>query len=266
MSKPFSRRKKPSVADSGFSTPSLDRALAVLECLGNHRAGLTLSEIAKELGLSLNFVYRVTQALTAHGYVHRDADKRFRTGAKLLALCQPVHDDIPLTEAALPALRWLCGQSGEVAHLGIIADTEGLVLERVVGTQPVKFYIERGTRFPLHTSAPGKAMLALMSAVPREELMARMDFKRYTTKTICDRDAFRRHLEVVREQGWADDYGEHIEGHSCLGAAILDSTGTPVGGLWITGPSQWLTEDRIRKLTGTMKTAAVMASEGLCRR
>lgn len=265
MSKPFSRprRNGVSVADSGFSTPSLDRALAVLECLGRHREGLTLSEIAEELELSVNFVYRVTQALTAHGYAHRDADKRFRVGAKLLALCQPVHDDIPLTEAALPALRWLSSQSGEVAHLGIIADTEGLVIERVIGTAAVKFYIERGTRFPLHTSAPGKAMLAFMPEEQREELMSRMDFKHYTAKTISDRAAFRKHLALVKSRGWADDYGEHIEGHSCLGAAILDATGVPVAGLWITGPSQWLTEARIKKLTGAMKQAAAMASQAL---
>lgn len=265
MSKPFSRSRRngATVADSGFSTPSLDRALAVLECLGRHREGLTLSEVAEELSLSVNFVYRVTQALTAHGYVHRDADKRFRVGAKLLELCQPVYDDVPITEAAMPALRWLSNQSGEVAHLGIIADTEGLVLERVVGTAAVKFYIERGTRFPLHTSAPGKAMLAFMPEAQREELMGRMDFKRYTSKTLSNRDDFRKHLALVKSRGWADDYGEHIEGHSCLGAAILDPMGSPVAGIWITGPSQWLTEGRIKKLTVTMKRAATMASESL---
>jgi len=262
MSKPFSRPKTP-INDSGFSTPSLDRALAVLECLGRHPGGLTLSKIAEELALSLNFVYRVTRALTAHGYVHRDTDKRFRVGVKLLALCQPVHDDVPLTEAAMPALRWLSDQSGEVAHLGIIADTEGIVIERVVGTQPIKFYIERGTRFPLHTSAPGKAMLAFMPEPQREALLERMTLKRYTSRTITSRSEFRKALEEVREQGWASDFGEHIEGHHCLGAAILDGEQVPVAGLWITGPSQWLTVERVAKLAPLMTRAARMASEDL---
>src|SRR5687768_3417837 len=106
MSTPLSRTKT-AIADSGYNTPSLDRALAILECVGQHPKGLTLSEIAEELSLGLNFVYRVTQALAAHGYMHRDAERRFRIGARLLALCQPVHNDVPLTEAAMPALRWL---------------------------------------------------------------------------------------------------------------------------------------------------------------
>ncbi|NBV33758.1 MAG: hypothetical protein EBR81_08260 [Proteobacteria bacterium] len=97
----------PGVKDSGFSTPSLDRALAILKCLGGHPAGLTLSQIATELGLPVNFVYRVTQSLVAHQYLVRDSQKRFSMGVGLLGLCQPVCDDVPLTEAALPkALFW----------------------------------------------------------------------------------------------------------------------------------------------------------------
>lgn len=257
------RRAKPEVQDSGFSTPSLDRALAVLECLGQHPGGLTVSELAEELGQSVNFVYRVTQSLSAHGYAHRDGEKRFRIGAKMLALCQPVHDDVPLMEAALPAMRWLSEQTGEAAHVGILTGTEGLVLERVIGTQMVKFYIERGARFPLHTSAPGKVLMALMEDDARENLIRRMDFKAYHPWTLSNPADFRKHLAQVRQQGWAADLGEHLEGHHCLGSAILHDDHDPIASLWITGPSQRLTEERIVKLAPIVKKACRMASAAL---
>lgn len=256
------RRAKAVVQDSGFSTPSLDRALALLEILGQYPEGLTLSELAEKLSLTVNFVYRVTQSLCAHGYAHRDGDKRFRIGSKVLALCQPVHDDVPLVEAALPAMRWLSEQTGEAAHIGIIAGAEGLVLERVIGTQMVKFYIERGARFPLHTSAPGKVMLALMNEPLRTAILQRMDFKAYQPWTLADPEEFCKHLALVRQQGWAADLGEHLEGHHCLGAAVIKEE-DPVASLWITGPSQRLTEARITKLAPVVKKAARMASEAL---
>jgi IclR family acetate operon transcriptional repressor len=106
------------VKDSGFSTPSLDRALAILKCIGQHTAGLTLSQLATELALSTNFVYRVAQSPVAHNYLVRDADKRFSIGSELLGLCQPASDDVPLCEAALPAMRWPSDQTGDAAHLG----------------------------------------------------------------------------------------------------------------------------------------------------
>ena len=261
---PSTRRKRiksdASVVDSGFSTPSLDRALGVLECLGRHPQGLGLSELAAEMGLSLNFVYRVTQSLTAHGYVNRDAAKRLRIGAKLLTLCQPVTNDVPLTEAVMPALRWLSEQTGEAAHVGIIAGSEGLVLERVVGRAMIKFYIERGTRFPLHTSAPGKVMLAFMPEVEREAILQEMTFERFQPWTIANRKDFAKCLKAARTHGYAVDAGEHLEGHHCLGAPILNADGVAVASLWITGPSQRLSEVRMQSLAPIIKEAGRKAS------
>ena len=262
--KPNSRRKtKPVVVDSGFSTPSLDRALGVLECLGRHPEGAGLSELAAEMGLTVNFVYRVTQALVAHGYVNRDVEKRFSIGPKLLALCQPVSNDVPLAEAAMPALRWLSEQTGEAAHLGMISGHEGIVLERVIGRALIKFYVERGTRFPLHTSGPGKVMLAFMPEADRDAVIAGMKFERFQPWTISNRKDFLRCLEGVRADGFAVDAGEHLEGHHCLGAPIMDADGHALASLWITGPSQRLSEERMVKLAPIVKKAGQMVTAAL---
>lgn len=256
-------KKSPSVKDSGFSTPSLDRALAILKCLGGHPAGLTLSQIAAEMGLSINFVYRVTQSLLAHQYLVRDAQKRISMGAGLLGLCQPVCDDVPLTEAALPAMRWLSDQSGEAAHLGILIGNEGIVLERVLGKRQIKFYTERGTRFPLHTSAPGKAILAFLPEGEREEVLREMSFERFHPWTIADRDEFLQCLEKVRADRYALDLSEHLEGLHCVGGPVFDSTGTAIASLWVTGISQRLDDARIGELIPVVREACSMATAAL---
>jgi DNA-binding IclR family transcriptional regulator len=258
-----SRATKKSVADSGFSTPGLDRALAILSCLGAHPSGLSLSEIAAQLGLSTNFVYRTTQSLVAHGYLLRDGEKRFSIGPGLLRLSQPFVDDVPLAEAALPAMRWLSEQTGEAAHLGIISGEEGIVLERVIGRAMIKFYVERGTRFPLHTSGPGKVMLAYRDTAERDQTIAKLKFQRFQPHTITNAKALLACLEIVRRQGWATDMGEHLEGHNCVAAPIFDAEGEAIASLWITGTSQRLDAERIDKLTHVVTKAAKMASEAL---
>ena len=260
-------QKKPArrsaIDDSGFSTPSLDRALAVLECIGQHPQGISLSEMVEKLGVSMNFVYRVAQSLAAHGYAQRDAEKRFRIGAKMLRLCQPVHDDVPLAEAALPALRWLSEETGEAAHLGMLSGSEGIVLERVIGRALIKFYVERGTRFPIHTSAPGKVIVAFLPEAERERTIAGMKFERFQPWTIANRRDFLQCLEAVRAQGYAVDAGEHLEGHHCLGAPIFDASGEAIASLWITGPSQRLSEERMAKLAPVVMKAGQMVSAAL---
>jgi DNA-binding IclR family transcriptional regulator len=257
------RHAKSGVADSGFSTPGLDRALAILNCLSTHPSGLSLSEIAEQLGLSTNFVYRTAQSLVAHGYLLRDGEKRFTLGPGLLRLSQPFVDDVPLAEAALPAMRWLSEQTGEAAHLGVISGEEGVVLERVIGTAPIKFYVERGVRFPLHTSGPGKVMLAYRDAAERDRTIAGMKFTRFQPHTITNAKALLACLQVVRRQGWATDMGEHVEGHNCVAAPIFDADGTAIASLWITGTSQRLDAERVAKLTHVVTKAAKMASEAL---
>ena len=41
----------------------------------------------------------------------------------------------------------------------------------------------------------------------------------------------------VLEDGFAVDHAEEIEGQHCIGAAVLDRQGLPIGAIWITGPS-----------------------------
>lgn len=259
MSDPSSRP----VRDSGFSTPSLDRALAVLECVARHPQGLNQTGIATALGLSANFVYRATQSLTAHGYLNRDSEKRFRLSGKLLSLSGPVMDDIPLTEAALPAMHWLSGETGEAAHLGILSGNSGLVLERVIGSAPIKFYVERGTRFPVHTSAPGKCIAAHLPEPALATLLSSLDFTPYHPWTLAAREDFERCLAQVRSDGFATDLGEHLEGHHCVGAPVLNAEGFAVAGLWITGPSMRLTEDRITALAPVLIEAGQRAGAAL---
>jgi DNA-binding IclR family transcriptional regulator len=256
-------KKVSSVQDSGFSTPSLDRALAILKCLGRHPAGLSLSEIAAELSLPINFVYRVTQSLVTHQYLVRDADKRFSMGTGLLGLCQPVSDDVPLCEAALPAMRWLSAESGEAAHIGIVSGNEGIVLERVIGKAQIKFYTERGTRFPLHTSAPGKVILAFLPEEERDEVLNGMSFEQFHPWTISSREEFLQCLEKVRVDGYAVDLSEHLEGLHCLGGAIFDSSGSAIASMWVTGTSQRINHARIEELIPIVRRACAMATEAL---
>ena len=71
--------------------PGRERTLAILELLGRHRAGLSLTEIARELDLPVNSVFRITGTLHSRGYLQRrEDDKRFVLTNKLFDLSRPV--------------------------------------------------------------------------------------------------------------------------------------------------------------------------------
>ncbi|HEV7286119.1 MAG TPA: helix-turn-helix domain-containing protein, partial [Kaistia sp.] len=59
------------VAKPAYSAPALEKGLDVLELLASLSEGVTPSQIAQQLGRSLQEVYRVVVALERRGYIQR---------------------------------------------------------------------------------------------------------------------------------------------------------------------------------------------------
>ncbi len=252
------------VRDSGFQTPALDRSLAVLEFVSRHPEGVTRQEIKSALGFSTNLVFRLTRALEVHGYVElQEPGRRYVLTRRLLALAQPRRDERSLVQLSYEPMRWLRDATGESAHVGVRVEHDCLVLDRVIGSQPYKCYVEAGAQGPLHAAAPGKVMLAWLPQAELAATLERYPFRRLTPATIVSREAFAAHLVAVRRQGYALDLGETVEGHHCLAAPILDAAAAPVAAIWITAIAPRLDEAAGRRLAPLVMRAAEMVGEVL---
>jgi len=252
------------VRDSGHQTPALDRALAVLEFVSGHPEGVTRQEIKEGLGFTTNLVFRLTRALLAHGYVEiQEPGRRLVLTRKMLAMSQPKRDERSLVQMAHEPMRWLRDFTGESAHVGVRVEQNCLVLDRVIGTQPYKCYVEAGTMGPLHAAAPGKVMLAWLPQKELDAFLADYPFRALTAKTITSRRSFTEQLRLVRLRGYAVDLGETMEGHHCLGAPVFDANELPIASLWITAPAPRLTEFDGERLAPAVIRAAQMVTEVL---
>ncbi len=252
------------VRDSGCSTPALDRALTLLEFISARADGVTQVEIRKGLGFSSNLVFRLTKALVAHGYVEREEPgPRFILSRKLLSLAQPKREERSLVQVAREPMRWLRDATGESAHIGVRSGFECIVLDRVVGPNPFKCYVEAGAHGPLHAGAPGKVMLAFLPAKELEATLRQMPLVSLTPHTITSRAVLARHLEEVRQRGYAMDLSETVEGHHCLGAPVFDADGRPLASIWITAPEPRLSQADAKRLAPHVIKAAQMVTEAL---
>lgn len=226
------------VRDSGVQTPALDRSLALLEFISAHSEGVTTGEIREALGFSANLVFRLTKALSVHGYVERDlSGARFLLTQKLLTLVQPKKEERSLSQLSWETLRRLRDSTGESAHIGIRSGMDCVVLERVIGLNLFKYYVEAGARGPLHAGAPGKVMLAWLPEAELELVLSQMELKRLTDATITSKRAFAAQLKEVRSKGYAMDLGETMDGLRCLGAPVFDAEGRVCASVWITAPT-----------------------------
>ncbi len=141
-------------------------------------------------------------------------------------------------------MRQLHDLFGETVGLAVLDAKahKGLIVASVQGTRHrLSFTLTPGTRFPLHTAAPAKAIMAFLSADRQERILEALELTRFTRQTITTRKGLMRELAGIRERGYALDRSEEIEGCHCVAAPVFDAEGKVVAAVWITGPSGRLT-------------------------
>lgn len=226
-----------------YSVPNLERGLKILELLLEFPQGLQQSEIAARLHCAKSSVYRITLTLMEYGYLTRDEEtKTIRLSRKLLAMGSRTLMEEDLMATSVDVLRSLRDQIKETVLIGTLIETELVVLGQVLGSHPFKFSVDLGARLPLHSAAPGKAILAFLPLDERKTILGRITFTPFNDQTIRDLPRYIQELDEVILKGYAVDRGEQLTGIHCVAAPIFNRHGYPVASIWTTGPT-----DRIRQ-------------------
>ncbi|MFA6544493.1 MAG: IclR family transcriptional regulator [Limisphaerales bacterium] len=244
-------------SESELQVPALERGLAALELVAGTPEGLTLTEINAALKISPASGFRIATALEELGYVQRDATtKRFRLTHKLLLLGQPHSNGRSLVEAALEPMRRVLNITGETTQLCCLAGDACVIIEQLPSLHPFKYFVDLGSRAPLHCAAPGKAMLAFLPESERSSVLARLRLEKHTARTLTSRKALAEELDRARALGYAVDFGEHFEAIHCVAAPVLDRHGRAVAAITIAGPKERIPQARFAELGKVMMEAA----------
>lgn len=242
-----------------YNVPNLLRAFEILEFMAKEPQGWSVTALADRLGFPKNSVFRICRSLHAMRYLRRMQQSYFLS-PKLLAVAYAGLGAQNLIEKAIDVLRDLRNVTNETTLYGILVGNEGVVLEQVVSNHPMKYVVDVGHRFPLHTSSPGKAILAFLPKDERDRIIDQLDFKKYTQNSITRRSDFLRALEQVRESGFSVDHGERLEGINCVGAPVLNFRKVPVAAVWVTGPDFRLPHSSFNKVGKIVREHAIEIS------
>ncbi len=152
--------------NSPQSVPAVQRALAVLERLSGETAGLTLSELARDLRISPSSLLAILNTLVATQYVAREPkSRRYRlaTGAQVLAGAAVASPDTQ-REFASVADR-LVAAIGETVVLWTLVGTETVALASREGAHELRWIPPPGLRRPAVETAAGRVLLARQDPV-----------------------------------------------------------------------------------------------------
>ena len=204
-----------------YQLHSLDRAVAVLEMLGESDAPLSLAEVCQRMGLHKSTAHRSLMVLERSALIERTPENRYRLGLKLYDLGNRAVEQIDLRTRVHPYFRRLAAQVGETVHLSVMQKTSIVYLDKVEPNRRVCISSKTGSSNPVYCTSMGKAMLAFQPPDAIEQIISKIRFVRHTPKTIMSKEALLKALDRVRRRGF-----HRIIPHSNILLAISISRST----------------------------------------
>jgi IclR family acetate operon transcriptional repressor len=240
----------PASAGGTYTVKSLVKALNILEALAEgEESAYTLTQLSRRLHLHISTVHRLLVNLVRQGFVEEaPGSGGYQLSFKVLRMGLQVLDRLDFRLVAQPLLRELNQQTKETVHLAILQQTRAISIDKVESPQPVGLDARLGGEMPLHCTGVGKILLAYQSEDSLIQIARTRGFPRFTPHTITSLANLRKELEQIREQGYALDQEETVEGLRCVAGAVFDHTGRVIAAFSVAGPATRVTPPRLPEI------------------
>lgn len=251
-------------AEASKGISSVLSTLQVLEVVAQ-RQPIGVSELARVTGMAKSSVHRCLVTLREAGWLRvTDPDLvLWGVTSKPLEIGLTGSGEQSLRDVAHPYLQQLRDDTNETVHL-VIRDSDSLVIiMREDSHQPVRTFVEVGTRAPMHATSCGLAVLARLSDDEVESVLGRR-LDRFTHSTPTSLTRIRTEIQRTRDRGFSvNDESWWRPGVSAVGAAIVNSQGRPIGALAISVPSSRFDRDDVAGCGESAVKTAGAISEAL---
>jgi DNA-binding IclR family transcriptional regulator len=164
---------------------TLARGLSALQRVASTPGGLTVQQVADQIGVHRTIAYRLLATLAQYRLVVRSEDGRYLPAAGLAVLGAAFDNN--LRQVCVPRLRALADELGTTVSL-LVAEGDQQVAVAVIVPTHVAYQLSfhEGSRYALDRGAAGVALLASMPPRPGE----------------------RELVTLTRERGWVITHGE----------------------------------------------------------
>ena len=244
--------------------PAVERALEILELLSASKAGLSLSDLSRSLGVNKSSVHYVLNTLLRRGYLHRnEVTHRLMLGVKILTLRNAVLGSIELRRHAAAHLRRLMEASGLTVHMAMLEGDEVVLIDKLTPAGQGRVATWVGKRMDLHCTGVGKAIMAYLPDEQFERLARERGFVRYNDNTIISRPRLVEEIGRIQKRGYVLEDEEGEIGFRCVGCPIFDREGRVTAAISVAGTTAQITSENALTLSQHVRDAANAISRSI---
>jgi DNA-binding IclR family transcriptional regulator len=141
--------------DGRQGVEAVERALTLLNALGDQPAELSLKDLALKTGLSKPTILRLAVSLDRFGYLRRTVAGNYRLGPTLWRLGSVFRQNLELEPVVRPALQAMVSLTQESASFWIPRGEDRVCLFRVNSPRTARSHVDEGDVSPLDKGSGG---------------------------------------------------------------------------------------------------------------
>lgn len=211
------------------------RTISILEIIAREKQGVTLSDIATELGIPITSASDILKSLLDTEMIEMmdERSKVYGIGVKAYYIGNAFLSNTNLIDKSKPIVEELGMALNKTVFLGKEINKEITYVykfeprETMVSTCPI------GSRTSLHNTSLGKSIMAYDEGL--RDYIRNKSLVKKTPYTITDHDKLLHDLIEVRNRGYAIDDREQNEMLRCIGAPVFDNKGHVIAALSVSG-------------------------------
>lgn len=244
---------------------ALAKGLLILESFDSQHPEMTLSDVARRVGLSPAAARRSLLTLQAMGYVGQTS-KRFHLRPKVMSLGSAFYFSARVDEVLQPELRRLVGTFGDASSVATLEGHDVIYIAHYSEQRARRPTAVVGARYPAHATSLGRVLLAGLPDAEFDRYLREVEPVKLTRMTVVDRNEIRALVEQVREKNYATTVDQLDYGITALAVPIRGASGRTIAALNSSGYSGVVTaEDLVAKRLQELRLSAARISQTLSR-
>lgn len=204
--------------------------------------GPTLGELAEKTGLAKSTVHGHLTTLSRYGYVVKRGNA-YQLGAKFCHLGDYIRTRKEYYRVARETISWLSEESPLEVDFSVEENGRIVSLYGDLDFANSPQFLVDGNPYHVHTTASGKAIIAEYPESRVREIIDRWGLPAATEHSITSEEDLFEELEQVREQGYAINRNEAIDGFWAIGKVVQSPRGEVYGTINLSGPTYVIDEE-----------------------
>ena len=246
----------PSIAKPDYSQ-TLARGLGLLSALSASSEPLSVSQAAKQVGISRAATRRLLLTLRETGYVRSDGT-RFWLTARVLQLGAGLIRGGGLWNSVAPHVIDLADRLNEPCSVSVLDGADTLFVCRDATRRIFTTRLGIGDRLPAHCSASGKLLLSYLSTPDIERVLTMRPLVARTPASITDPGRLQAELASTRDRGYGLAIDEMEEGTLSVAVPLRERGGRVIAAMSVASHRMRCTPDDLRgRLLDALRSAAL---------